>query len=541
MRLTNQPKRQFVVVVLFLCVFASPLHAFQGPATSFKLTDGTRAALDRISAASLRKHLMFIASDELEGRNTPSPGLDRAAEYIAAQFKKAGLTAVGDQGYFQTANWVQPSRDPKNFSLSIHAGDQTVNADPKQVSFALSGALNLRDVPLIKVDFANTASHAELKASDVEGKVVITELPDLLGLERSRRGPLMQAQNALMSRLQALKAALVLSISRNSVSGTGFNPGRLMDPENRPPQGGAGPGGQQAQTTLGIVTLAGPDGAKLYDALPFGATSAKLAINVDAPTETPVKLRNVIGVLRGSDHVLRDTYVLVTAHYDHLGTNPNVTGPDKIYNGANDDGSGTVSVIEIAAALSSLKQRPRRSIVFMTVFGEEKGGLGSRYYGRHPIFPIEKTVADLNLEQVGRTDDSEGPQVGTCAMTGFDFSDVGEVFKAAGDLVGIKVFKHPTKSDSYFGRSDNQALADLGVPAHTLSVAYEYPDYHRVGDHWDKIDYENMAKVDRMVALGLVMIANNPTEPKWDEANPKAARYLKAWRDRRTQPGTARP
>jgi Zn-dependent M28 family amino/carboxypeptidase len=197
--------------------------------------------------------------------------------------------------------------------------------------------------------------------------------------------------------------------------------------------------------------------------------------------------------------------------------------------------------MEIAAALSKLKQKPKRSIVFMTVFGEEKGLLGSRYYGRHPIFPIEKTVADVNLEQIGRTDDSEGPQVATCAVTGFDFSDVGEIFKAAGDLVGIKVFKHPTKSDSYFGRSDNQALADQGVPAHTLSVAYEYPDYHRVGDHWDKVDYDNMVKVDRMVALGLLMIANNPIEPKWNEANPKSARYLRAWRDRRLQPNTARP
>jgi hypothetical protein len=554
-RSSNQSPRRFVGAILLLCVSASTLPACQAPATQvpaagFRLTANIRATLNRISADSLRKHLQFIASDELEGRNTPSPGLDRAAEYIAAEFKKAGLTAVSDQGYFQTANWVQPSRNPKTFTLSIHSGEQTVNVDPAQVSFTLSGALNLRDVLLVKVDFANTASHAELKATDVEGKVVITELPDLQGLDRARRAPLTQAQNAFVSRLQSLKAALVFSISRNNVSGTGFNPGRLIDPENRPTQGGVGQGGQGGQsgqggqqpgTTLGIVTLAGLACAALYDALPVGSTSARLSINVDAPTEMPVKLRNVIGLLRGSDRLLRNTYVLVTAHYDHLGLNPNVQGPDKIYNGANDDGSGTVSVIEIAAALAKLKQRPKRSIVFMTVFGEEKGGLGSRYYGRHPVFPIENTVADVNLEQVGRTDDSEGPQVGTCSMTGFDFSNVGETFKAAGDLVGIKVFKHPTKSDSYFSRSDNQALADLGVPAHTLSVAYEYPDYHRVGDHWDKIDYENMARVDRMVALGLLMIANNPIEPKWDEANPKAARFLKAWRDRRAQPGSARP
>ncbi len=160
-------------------------------------------------------------------------------------------------------------------------------------------------------------------------------------------------------------------------------------------------------------------------------------------------------------------------------------------------------MVEIASALAALRERPKRSIVFMTVFGEEKGLLGSRYYGRHPIFPIEQTVADVNLEQVGRTDDSEGPQVATACMTGIDFSDVGVVFQAAGKAEGIKVYKHPRNSDAYFGRSDNQALADLGVPAHTLAVAFAFPDYHGPGDHWDKIDYGNMAKVDRMVARAL--------------------------------------
>ena len=186
---------------------------------------------------SMREHLKFIASDELQGRNTPSPGLDRAAEYIAAQFKKAGLEAVGDDGYFQTANWVQPARNPKTFSLSIQSGGQTVSADPAQVTFSFPGALSLRGVPLVKIDFANTASHAELKASDVEGKAVITELPDLQRADRARRGELMQAQTAFVSRLRSLKAAMVLSIDRNGVAGTGFNPGRLIDPDNRPPQG----------------------------------------------------------------------------------------------------------------------------------------------------------------------------------------------------------------------------------------------------------------------------------------------------------------
>ena len=104
----------------------------------------------------------------------------------------------------------------------------------------------------------------------------------------------------------------------------------------------------------------------------------------------------------------------------------------------------------------------------MTFFGEEKGLLGSRYYGRHPVVPIKKTVADVNLEQVGRTDDSEGPRVGAAVMTGHGYSDVSDVFTAAGEAEGVKVYRHPRFSDSFFGRSDNQALADLGVPAHTI-------------------------------------------------------------------------
>jgi Zn-dependent M28 family amino/carboxypeptidase len=170
----------------------------------------------------------------------------------------------------------------------------------------------------------------------------------------------------------------------------------------------------------------------------------------------------------------------------------------------------------------------------MTFFGEEKGLLGSRYYGNNPIFPISKTIANVNLEQVGRTDSTEGPQVNTASLTGIDFSEVGSVFQSAGAWTGIHVYKHERNSDAYFSASDNAALAALGVPAHSLSVAFNYPDYHNVGDHWEKVDYDNMARVNRMIALGLVMMANNSDEPKWNEAIPQTAPYVRAWRERRT-------
>jgi peptidase M28-like protein len=359
-----------------------------------------RAALDRISADSLRGHLSFIASDLLEGRNTPSRGLDIAAEYIAAQFRRAGLEPAGDAGnqsYFQTSEWAVGAAKDNIVELVVDDGKQKMRARADQL------------------------------------------------------------------------AALGVKVER------------------------------QADGTNG-------------------------------DSEKPaVKLRNVVGLLRGSDPALKDSYVIVSAHYDHIGVRPAGEG-DRINNGANDDGSGTVSVIELASALASLKQRPKRSVVFITWFGEEKGLQGSRYYARHPLFPLDKTVAMVNLEQVGRTDDSEGPKLKSATLTGFDFTDLGPIFRAAGEKTGVDVYKNEKNSDAFFSRSDNQALADAGIPAHTLCVAFEYPDYHKPGDHWEKIDYANLAGVDRTVALALLAIADNAEPPKWNESNPKTAKYVRAWK-----------
>jgi Zn-dependent M28 family amino/carboxypeptidase len=238
-------------------------------------------------------------------------------------------------------------------------------------------------------------------------------------------------------------------------------------------------------------------------------------------------LRNVIGILRGSDPALRDTCVMLTAHYDHLGVRPGGTG-DRIYNGANDDGSGTVSVIAAARALASLKIRPKRSIVFMTFFGEEEGLQGSRYYAHHPVWPIEKTVAQLNLEQLGRTDSSEGPQISNATLTGFDYSDLTAYVQRAGASTGIRIYKHAKNSDAFFGDSDNISLAEVGVPAETLAVSFVFPDYHAVGDEWQKINYGNMAKVDRAVVLATFLMANSDQPVQWNEANPKTAPFVKA-------------
>ncbi|HLF85019.1 MAG TPA: M28 family peptidase [Blastocatellia bacterium] len=504
--------------VLVLCVAACCLSAQQAP-PQFRITPDVRAMLDRVAADSLRGHLSFIASDALEGRNTPSRGLDIAAEYIAAQFRRAGLEPAGDDGYFQTANFVLAETAMDAFGLKLKVGTETISVAKDQVSFNIDKELNF-SASMYKVDYADPSAVAALKLEQVEGKVVISEIPDSRRAEGPRRLEMFMARQEFLNKMTGLKAALVLSIDRLSAKGAGAAQGRLMDPQDRRAR-------VQPPSTP-VITVHDPRVVKLFDEARPGLTGAEISLKLLAPVERPVRLRNVIGMLRGSDAVLKDTCVLVTAHYDHIGVRADGEG-DHIFNGANDDGSGTVSVIELASALATLKQRPKRSIVFMTFFGEEKGLLGSRYYGRHPVYPIDKTVANINLEQVGRTDSSEGPQLANASLTGFDYSDVGTTLEAAGKLTGIKVYKHEQNSDSFFARSDNQALADQGVPAHTLCTAFVYPDYHGAGDHWDKIDYANMEKVDRMVALAVVMIANNSEAPKWNEANAKTARYVKAW------------
>lgn len=445
-----------------------------------------------ISAQSLKGHLSFLASDLLEGRGTPSRGLDLAAEYIAAQFRRAGLEPAGDDGYFQTSTWDYAQRDMSQFVFSVQAGGQTIVVPAKAVDLRLRDALDVKSAPVVSM--AWDAAMAD--ASRADGQILVLPMP---------KDPRV-AYGDLQKKFKGKPAALV-----------------LLDPSKK--QGGDVNSWLVMEGDAARRTDAGPRVVMVYDPAAIealGSAGAVATLHVPGPTISKVKLRNVVGVLRGSDPALKNTYVMLTSHYDHLGIRNG-----EIYNGANDDGSGTVSVIEIASALAAQKERPKRSMVFMTFFGEELGLVGSRYYGKHPVFPFKDTVADLNLEQVGRTDDSEGANVNGANVTGFDFSTVTDALQRAGQQYGVRVWKHEKNSDLYFAHSDNQSLADVGVPAHTLSVAYAFPDYHGKDDHWDKIDYDNMAKVDRMVATALRNIANDPVAPTWKNV-PNAAKYLEA-------------
>ena len=478
---------------LFLCTLL--LHAEE-----FALTGARRDALERIRADSLRGHVSFLASDLLEGRGTPSRGLDIAAEYVAAQFRRAGLEPGGDDGYFQTANWVTRELNRESLEFTLETGDRKLQVPADRLSTPSPAAITLENVPMVKVSLDAPDSVTEELVRD---KAVLAVRPE--GRGRFREFARTRA------RLRELGAALIIS----TVGVQGAEDTSLIDPD------------EPARTLTKTVIVTDPEFVKFVEAAPMGSVDAKLTARIGPPIEKPARLKNVIGILRGTDPAMADTCVLVSAHYDHVGIGRPQDG-DRIYNGANDDATGTSALMELAAAFNGLQPHPRRSIVFAAWFGEERGLLGSKYYVRHPVFPLRKTVANVNLEHLGRTDTDDGKQVDNFTLTGYDFSTMSDTMKAAATLAGVHVYKNEEKSDLFFDRSDNQAFADAGVPAHTIAVAFEFSDYHRPGDHWDKIDYSNFEKVTRGIGVGVLMLASNDEAPKWNESNPKAAKYVEA-------------
>ena len=468
-----------------------------------------------ISAAQLKGDLSFLASDALQGRFTPSPGLEVAAEFIASRFRAAGLEPGGTEDYFQPAHMVERRMAAPQSTLTITSQGKSV--DIPAGSYVISQsvkAASISNAPLISFSSPDVES---LKKTDLTGKAVVIQEPDFHALPEDKAMAEYQRMRAFHRAVGESQAVLEVIVRQSKGRSNGS---RLMFAEEA----------ERVVVPAVIVT-----GMKVP---PAGMVS----VTIPAPEDEKVTVKNVIGILRGSDPQLKNTCVLLTAHYDHIGTLDTAKGlsspaakptSDRIYNGANDDGSGTVSVIEIARALARLRPHPKRSLVFMAFFGEERGELGSQFYGQHPVFPIDKTVADVNLEQVGRTDSTTGKQINTASLTGYDYSTVTKFLEEAGRQTGVKIYKDAAASDAYFTRSDNEALASQGVPAHSLTVAFDYPDYHGLGDEWNKVDYDNMARVDRMIALGLLHIANALKAPEWNAANPKTQPFRDAQRKSR--------
>ncbi len=237
--------------------------------------------------------------------------------------------------------------------------------------------------------------------------------------------------------------------------------------------------------------------------------STDVSLDTFPPEALVSEERNVVGVIRGSDPVLASEAVVIGAHFDHVGVGRPVDG-DSIYNGADDDGTGPVAILEIARELAR-GAPPRRTVVVLLSTGEERGMVGTRWYLEHPVVPLERTVADFQIEMIGRPDSLAGGP-GRGWLTGYERTTMGDQLAAAGS----PIVPDPRPDQRFFFRSDNAPFAYAGIPAHTLSSFNLHEDYHRPSDEVDRVDFEHMASLVDAAIEAVRFLADGPT-PEWKE------------------------
>jgi len=257
---------------------------------------------------------------------------------------------------------------------------------------------------------------------------------------------------------------------------------------------------------------------------PLTGRVARLPKLSDLDTVPPDRRRiavNVVGILAGKPNVMdtvqtangptvmarRDSVVIVAAHYDHIGITRPVNG-DSINNGADDDASGTVAILEIARIMKKWPT-PSRSVVFVAFTGEETGGIGTRQYMDTPVRPLTATAAQLQIEMIGRPD-TLGMGPGRAWLTGYERSTMGETFQR----YGLSIVPDPRPSQGFFSRSDNYAFARQGIPAHTLSSFNLHTDYHQPSDEVSKVDFDHMSKMINVGAKATWILTEGPS-PQW--------------------------
>ena len=448
-----------------------------------------------ITAADLRKHLYIIASREMEGRETATPGQRKAAEYIENQFRQIGLQP-GNNGNFQMMfNVYQDSLVSASLEVNGKAFQLDQDFNPSIANLATT--LRFSEVVVISTN----TSLDTIRAANLGGKMVMV----LGSLPTPQRGQ----QGGVLPLLQQKGIAGIISVSSmfprktpaNRKSAQTLNLFRRNLPVQQ----------YSVSENVARAIMGSNFEAAMNNKSIFTTQQANISFEVQKTTIT-AQSSNVVGVLPGTD--LKDEYLFITAHYDHLGKRDTV-----IYYGADDDGSGTVGVIEMAEAFAKAKaagKGPRRSIVFMTVSGEEKGLWGSEYYSNNPIYPLEKTTANLNIDMIGRSDASRqvGDSNNYVYVVGDDkLSSELRIISEAANKKYIKMeldykFNDPKDPNFIYFRSDHYNFARKGVPIVFYYDGMLGADYHKPTDTVEKINYDLMTKRARLVFYTAWEMAN---------------------------------
>ena len=481
-----------------------------------------------ITPETAKAHLSILASDEFEGRGTGEPGGEKAAHYIADEFKKLGLAAPVDGSYFQEVKLVRTQFDVSEFSIN---GESFTNG----TDFYAAGngpetTINAKEIVFIGYGISD-AKYDDLKDIDINGKVVLlisdSEPKDAQG--HSLISGTETASDWVTSRTKRLQnitsknPKLIIAVSSTLKETLERAGGLLSQPRITLDEGANNPSAAARTTVINISTemadllleRAKTSIAELATRInetgqpQSQSYKAQLKTTFGSVTE-PFIAYNVLGYLEGTD--LKDELLVLSAHYDHNGV---VNGV--INYGADDNGSGTTGVLELARAFSKAKAEghgPRRSMLFMTFTGEEKGLLGSNYYSRHPVFPLEHTVVDLNTDMIGRVDDKHirGNHnyihvIGSDKLSS-ELKVINENANAEYTHMELDyMYDDPKDPLRIYYRSDHYNFAKYGIPI-AFYFSGLHPDYHKPSDTVDKINFELLTKRAKLVFHTAWEIAN---------------------------------
>jgi peptidase M28-like protein len=473
--------------------------------------DPVQRAAQTISPEDIRRRIGIIADDSMRGRDTPSPELDKTAQYIAGEYRRLGLKPGGDRGTFIQRYSLDRVKVVGDSSAAfVHGGPGAtlkygtdfVFADNMFQSGDYAGDLVLVSGPL---------SAATSDTAAIAGKMVLLVGGRLRGPDRERVLGWKPAGVVFLS--GAPDSIWAQIVTRN-------NRPQLRDPSRKV-------GGPVAlvvrSASLGpVATGLGVDVPSAQAATTFQVkplSGAQLHVHARIEPVERNSAPNVVGILEGSDPTLKNEYVVFSAHMDHVGVagprgsgGCRAQGADSICNGADDDGSGTVAVVEIAEALAGMNPRPKRSIIFLNVSGEEKGLWGSEYFSDHPAVPINNIVADLNIDMIGRN------WKDTIVAIGKEHSDLGATLNRVGAAhpeLNMQPIDDIWPQENFYFRSDHYNFARKGVPI-LFFFSGTHPDYHQVSDSPDKIDAEKESRVARLILYLGVEVANSAERPKWN-------------------------
>lgn len=553
--------RRFLLTLLLTSAlvlnFATPLtisaQAQRRPARTQRTTPSlaTQRGADKITASQIRDYLSFISSDVMEGRDTPSRGLDTAAQFLATNLSRWGLKPAGDAGtYFQKIALSSDVVDRAETRVSLNG--QPLTLGEHYLPFARTLDANASMVFAGNGWFVKSKNIDAYQGIDARGKIAIIFSPPS-GFPRGVTRQDLQGTRGVdwmnpfeYAEKQGVAALVIVPdfqfianwernrirmIERGSITVEKFQ--TLAQPGNAgiiasPQLANTLFQGERSSATALFESVYGTQSVAPFELKP----EKKLSISVRKDS-TNAATQNVVAIFEGSDPVLKNEYVALGAHYDHVGIGANVNG-DAIYNGADDDASGTSALLAIAEALAHTTPRPKRSILFVWHAGEEKGLWGSRYFTDYPTVPLDKIITQINLDMIGRSKSEGDTQPRNSALSGPNeiyvigsrmmSTELGELTETVNrqylNLTYDYRYDDPADPNRFFFRSDHFNYARKGIPI-VFFFDGEHVDYHRPSDSADKIDYQKMEKVTRTIYMTMWEIANRPTRPAVDKQLPR--------------------